>query len=86
MHFGLPCVSTDCPTGPSELIKSGESGYLVPVDNKEELTKKLQLLIDDAKIRKKFSTEALSATNDFSISTVLNKWESVIKNTLNNRK
>ncbi|MDF0708338.1 glycosyltransferase family 4 protein [Flagellimonas okinawensis] len=86
MHFGLPCVSTDCPTGPSELITNGENGYLVPMDNKEELAKRLQLLISDAEIRTNFSSKSLNATKDFNISTVLEKWENVIEYTLNNKK
>ena len=31
MGAGLPCIATDCPTGPSELIEDGKSGFLVPV-------------------------------------------------------
>lgn len=28
---GCPCVSTDCPAGPSEILRGGEFGPLVPV-------------------------------------------------------
>ena len=35
----LICISTDCPTGPSELIENGENGYLVSVSNEDELAK-----------------------------------------------
>lgn len=38
MAAGLPCVSTDCPTGPSDLIENGVNGILVPVDDKEAMT------------------------------------------------
>ena len=31
MCVGLPCVSTNCRTGPKDLIDDGENGFLVPV-------------------------------------------------------
>lgn len=37
MACGIPCVSTDCPTGPSSLINNGINGYLVPVNDKDLL-------------------------------------------------
>lgn len=35
---GVPCVSTDCPTGPSDLIKNHETGLLVPVNDEVSLS------------------------------------------------
>ena len=31
MALGIPCISTDCPTGPAELLGNNERGILVPV-------------------------------------------------------
>ncbi len=45
MAVGLPCISTDCPTGPSDIIKSQENGILVPVGNKEKLVHEIERLI-----------------------------------------
>ena len=33
MALGVPVVSTDCPNGPNEILKSGEFGELVPVED-----------------------------------------------------
>lgn len=37
MGVGVPCISTDCPTGPKELIGTNERGILIAKGNKTEL-------------------------------------------------
>lgn len=46
MAAGLPCVSTDCPTGPSMLIESGKNGLLVPVGDAEAMSYAMEYLMD----------------------------------------
>ena len=36
--LGVPIVSTDCPTGPSELLFGGKAGYLVPVGDPNSMS------------------------------------------------
>jgi glycosyltransferase involved in cell wall biosynthesis len=35
---GCPVVSTDCPSGPSEILENGRYGELVPVNDSEALS------------------------------------------------
>ena len=37
MHAGCPVVSTDCPSGPSEILEGGRYGSLVPVGEPDVL-------------------------------------------------
>lgn len=46
MAVGLPCISTDCPTGPAEIIDNGINGILVPVNNEAALTKAIEKYIE----------------------------------------
>ncbi len=39
MGVGLPCISTDCETGPAELIGENERGRLVPVADRDAMTR-----------------------------------------------
>ena len=46
MAVGLPCISTDCETGPSDLITDGIDGYLVPINDSDMLANRLLKLIE----------------------------------------
>jgi len=58
MCNGLACVSFDCYTGPSDIIRNGVNGFLIEEKNVAHLTQKLQLLIDDEELRVNYSNEA----------------------------
>lgn len=83
MYFGLPCISTDCPSGPSEIIKSGTNGYLIPVESQLELENKLQKLMKDENLREKFSKNAIESTPDFLPDVISTIWKNIINQILN---
>ncbi len=35
MAFGVPCISYDCPSGPRDVVRDGENGYLIKNDDQE---------------------------------------------------
>ncbi|GAA4937517.1 glycosyltransferase family 4 protein [Algibacter agarivorans] len=83
MHFGLPCISTDCPTGPSELITDGHSGYLIPINDQKQLEMRLSKLINDEKLREKFSDNAILSVKPLEAEPTTLEWIHLFEKLLN---
>lgn len=66
MANGLAPVSFNCVAGPSDIIKEGENGFLIPVGNVALLTEKLQLLIDNPDLVDEMGSKAsqIKQTNE----------------------
>ncbi len=47
MAVGMPCISTDCPTGPRELIGNDERGLLIPVGDSQSMADAIISLIEN---------------------------------------
>ncbi|MBV6541770.1 glycosyltransferase, partial [Ursidibacter maritimus] len=76
--IGLPIVSYDCPTGPSEIIKHDKDGLLVENQNIDELAKAILYLATNHTKRLNMSNNALSAAERFSSKTILMHWEKIL--------
>jgi glycosyltransferase involved in cell wall biosynthesis len=46
LAVGCPVVSTDCPSGPREILEDGAFGPLVPVGNAEALAEAIEAVLD----------------------------------------
>ena len=79
MHFGLACISSDCPTGPSELIEHGLNGYLVPVDDVDELAQKLAFLIENEEERNRIGRAAKLTMEQYKVDAVFKVWDALVK-------
>ncbi len=80
MFFGLACVSTDCATGPAEMIEEGKSGFLVPVGNEVAITERLNLLMENDLLRTSMGQEAQKVMKAYEIDEILGKWIRIIDN------
>jgi N-acetylgalactosamine-N,N'-diacetylbacillosaminyl-diphospho-undecaprenol 4-alpha-N-acetylgalactosaminyltransferase len=67
MALGLPVISTDCPSGPSEILRGGKSGVLVPVGDVEALASRMVELWTAPELRAAMSNESLRRADDFSM-------------------
>jgi glycosyltransferase involved in cell wall biosynthesis len=47
MSLGVPCVATDCPSGPREALDQGRLGKLVPVGDDDALASALAATLDE---------------------------------------
>ncbi|SKB46433.1 glycosyltransferase family 4 protein [Maribacter arcticus] len=83
MYMGLPSISTDCPTGPSELIDNDKNGYLIPVDDVENLTANLEILINNKSLRTKLGDNAALSVTHLEEDKVVEQWLKLISESLN---
>jgi len=79
MSMGCACVATDCLTGPSEMIENCKNGFLVEVDNVENIKEKLELLLKNESLRNEFSTRAIEKSKKYDIDSIISKWEVYIE-------
>jgi len=79
MHFGLACISTDCPTGPSELIQNDKTGYLIPMNDEKALENRLTFLINNHQEIERIGNAARISTKNYNVDSIVSKWENLIK-------
>lgn len=85
MASGLACISTDCDFGPADLIEDGKNGMLVPVENKNELSKAILSLMRNKKLRKVIGKEAAKIPYIYSEENVVSKYIDFFKHVMLNR-
>ena len=78
MALGCPIISTDCPTGPREVLQDGTAGRLVPLDDQSALVEELHHMDKDDQWRDKWSEQARQRANDYSINYIGPKLKSIL--------
>jgi len=75
MECGVPVVSTDCSSGPREIITNGKNGILIPPADERALADAMLTLLKDENLRKKFSKNGKRRAEDFRIEKILPQYE-----------
>ena len=91
---GLPIISTDCKSGPREIlspksdmkshlidkIELSEYGILTPVNDKIYLVEAMKLMQADKRLRDNYIQKAKSRASNFNKDTIIKGWIKVIEN------
>ena len=75
MSVGVPCVSFDCPYGPSDIIRDGEDGILVPPLRIDLLANAIVRLATDEAMRRRMGQAACINIQRFAPETIMRQWE-----------
>jgi len=74
MAAGLPSISFDCDTGPRELIKNEDNGFLVPLGDVKTFMYKINLLAEDSNIRNKLGSNAMNIRYNLKVDFIAEKY------------
>jgi glycosyltransferase involved in cell wall biosynthesis len=78
MGMGMAVISSDCQSGPSELVRNGVNGYLVPVEDVAALARRLAELMKDAATRERLGKAALEVRELYAEQRVMERWWSIL--------
>ena len=85
MAIGLPCISTDCPSGgPADLVENGVNGILVPVDDDKAMAAAMQTLCENEALRKSIMAQAVHIRERLAIDVIGEKWRQVLASVIEN--
>ncbi|ACI16973.1 glycosyl transferase family 1 [Coprothermobacter proteolyticus DSM 5265] len=73
LALGLPVVSTDCPSGPAEILEGGKWGKLVPVGSPEALANAILEALNDER------GKGAERAKEFSLDRIVDQYVALIK-------
>ncbi|EIN8284729.1 glycosyltransferase family 4 protein [Campylobacter coli] len=78
-NYGIPNVTFDINTGPSDIIENKKNGFLISNNNLSYFVKKIQNLMDDENLRKKMGQYAKEKVkNNFSEYIIVQNWKKIL--------
>jgi glycosyltransferase involved in cell wall biosynthesis len=79
MACGCPVVSTDCPSGPGEILAGGEYGILVPVGNPEKLAEAILGVLTNQELARELSEKGKRRAQDFTVERAVKEYLKLVE-------
>lgn len=79
MSCGLPVVSYESPCGPKDIIRDGEFGYLVPLNDEILMSERLNFLIEHPDERKRMSLAAQEEAKEYGVDKIIPMWMNLFR-------
>lgn len=78
LALGTPVVSTDCPSGPAEILEGGRYGLLVPVEDAAALAAAIARVLTDSNLADDLHKAGPRRAADFSAAALIPRFEDVL--------
>ena len=83
INYDLPIITTNCKSGPNEIINYGKGGFVTPIRNPKLLSKKILFCITNYKLAQKKSIYAKKNIKKFDCEINCEKYFKLINKTIN---
>lgn len=81
MACKLAVISTDCPSGPRDIVRDGVDGLLIPPDDIYALAKGMDRLMANPAERQRLGACAMEVIERFSIEKIMSMWDELLAHT-----
>lgn len=78
LSYGIPCISFDCPSGPSSIITADEDGILVTPENTQLLTDAIIRVLENESGRQRMTAQALKNIRRFDKEFIYPMWATLL--------
>lgn len=85
MQNGLPCVTFDCPFGPSDVVADNVNGYVVKDGDVPAFAEGLCRLMEDDSLRSSFSHASVERAKIFDKDVVMARWKALVEELVSQR-
>ena len=74
LAMGCACISTDCESGPREILEDGHLGILTPVDDVEAMADALRSLMQNSALREQYGSHAAYVRERYHLDKISRQW------------